>query len=104
MRRLIPFLLLSLSACTLAASTQPEMQFTLADPNKYKTETEKARALELAQTACKAKAMTASAELEKTIAGERHSLDNMDRAHMKGAEMYSTSFALCMMNSGYVKL
>ena len=104
MLRSIPFLmLLALSACATAAGTAPEMRFVLADPGKYKTEGERERALQLAQTACKAKALTASAELEKTIAGERHSMENLDRAREKAAEMYSTSFALCMINSGYVK-
>ena len=47
--------------------------------------------------------MTASAELEKTIASERHSMENLDRAREKAAEMYTTAFALCMLNNGYVK-
>jgi hypothetical protein len=102
--RSIPLLmLLALPACTNAASTPPDIRFVLADPNKYKTDVEKARALDLVQTACKAKAMTASAELEKTIASERHSLQNVDRAHEKGAEMYTTAFTLCMLSSGYVR-
>ena len=61
------------------------------------------RALQLTQTACKAKALTSSAELEKTIASERHSMENLDRAREKAAEMYATSFTLCMLSSGYVK-
>ncbi|MGO8955055.1 MAG: hypothetical protein ACLPWS_17515 [Rhodomicrobium sp.] len=103
MLRSIPLLvLLPLAACAPAATMQPE-KFVLADPNKYKTDTERERAFELAQTACKAKALAASAELEKTIASERHSVENLDRAREKAAEMYTTSFSLCMLNSGYVK-
>ncbi len=102
--RSIPLLIfLALSACTTAASTPPEMLFVLADPGKYNTDTERQRAQQLAETACKAKALTASTELEKTIAAERHSMANLDRAHEKAAEMYNTSFALCMMSNGYVK-
>ena len=102
--RLIPLLtLLALSACSMAASTQPEMQFILADPGKYKTDAERERAQQLAETACKAKAMQSSAELEKTIAGEHHSRENLDRAREKAAEMYRTSFTLCMINNGYLK-
>ncbi|MFY9642726.1 MAG: hypothetical protein WCD20_15575 [Rhodomicrobium sp.] len=103
LRSILLMMLAGLSACAPAASTPPEMRFALADPNKYKTETERARALDLAQTACKAKALVASAELEKTIAAERHSLANVDRAHEKAAEMYTTSYNLCMLSSGYVK-
>lgn len=99
-----PFLmLLALSACTTAASTPPEIRFALADPGKYKTEVERERAQQLAETTCKAKALTASTELEKTVAAERHSMENLDRAREKAAEMYSTSYALCMMSNGYVK-
>ena len=79
------------------------MQFTLADPNKYKTGAEKAQALDLAQAACRVKALMASAEIEKTIAAERHSVANVDRAQEKSAEMYSSAYTLCMLNSGYVK-
>jgi len=96
-------MLASLSACAPAVSTPPEKAFILADPNKYKTDTEKERALELAQTACKAKALTASAELEKTIASERHSMENLDKAREKAAEMYTTSFSLCMLSNGYIR-
>ncbi len=103
LRSILLMMLATLSACAPAASTPPEKAFVLADPNKYKTEPEKARALDLAQTACKVKALTASAELEKTIASERHSLANLDTAHEKAAEMYTTSFTLCMLNSGYVR-
>jgi hypothetical protein len=102
--RLAPFaMLLALSACTTAAGTQPGMSFALADPSKYKTDIERQRAQQLAETACKTKAMTASAEFEKTIASEHHSRENLDRAREKAAEMYSTAFALCMMSNGYVK-
>ncbi len=102
--RPIPLLMvLALSACTTAANTPPEMRFVLADPGKYKTDVERERAQQLAEIACKAKALTASAELEKTIAAERHSIENVDRAREKAAEMYSTAFALCMMSNGYVK-
>ena len=87
----------------MAASTQPEMQFILADPGKYKTDAERERAQQLAETACKAKAMQSSAELEKIIASEHHSRENLDRAREKAAEMYRTSFALCMISNGYVK-
>jgi hypothetical protein len=97
-------LLLGLSACATAASTPPEPRFVLANPGKYKTDTERNQAQQLAETACKAKAMMASTELEKTVAGERHSIENLDRAREKASEMYSTSFALCMMSSGFVKL
>ena len=102
--RLVPLLtLLALSACTTAASMQPETQFIQADPGKYKTDAERERAQQLAETACKAKAMQSSAELEKIIASEHHSRENLDRAREKAAEMYRTSFALCMISNGFVK-
>ena len=104
MLRSIPLLVvLALSACATAASSPPEIRFVLADPGKYKTEAEREHALQLAETACKAKAMTASAELEKTIAAAHHSRENLDRAREKSAEMYSTSYALCMISNGFVK-
>jgi len=104
MWRLVTFLFLfTLCACATVANEQSETRFILADPNKYKTEAEKVRALDLAQTACKAKAMTASAELEKSIAAELHTRDNVDRARKEAADMYRTMFALCMLNSGYAR-
>ncbi len=102
--RLFPLLtFVALSACTAASSTQPEMQFVLADPGKYKTDTDRERAQQLAETACKAKAMQSSAELEKIVASEHHSRENLDRAREKAAEMYRTSFTLCMIGNGYLK-
>ncbi|MGO9170930.1 MAG: hypothetical protein ACLP7P_03040 [Rhodomicrobium sp.] len=103
MLRSIPLIvLLPLAACAPAATVTPE-KFVLADPGKYKTELEKERAQQLAETDCKAKALTASAAIEKTIASERNSIENVSRAREKAAEMYTASFALCMLNSGYVK-
>jgi hypothetical protein len=96
-------MVLALSACATAASSPPEAHFVLADSSKYKNDTDRARAQTMAETACKNKAMVASAELEKTVASERHSMENLDRAREKSAEMYATSYALCMMSSGYVK-
>ncbi|MGO9546872.1 MAG: hypothetical protein ACLPPF_19010 [Rhodomicrobium sp.] len=92
-----------LAACSPAQTLPAAGEFTLIDPNKYKTDVEKARAWELAQTVCKAKALTAAAELEKTIAAERHSMANVDRAREKGAEMYTTAYTLCLLSSGYAK-
>jgi len=101
--RSIPLsILLALASCAPAATARPE-KFVLADPGKYKTEAERERAMQLAETACKAKALTAAAELEKTIASERHSMANLDRAQEKSAEMYTTAYTLCMLNSGYVR-
>ena len=57
--------LLALSACAPAASIAPEKQFVLSDSSKYKTEPERERAKQLAQIDCKAKALTASATIEK---------------------------------------
>jgi hypothetical protein len=102
--RFIPLpLLAALAACAPAATTAPEKQFVLASPGKYKTEAEKERALQLTQTDCKAKAMAASAALEKSIAAEHHSRENLDKAREKGAEMYTTSYTLCMLNAGYTQ-
>jgi hypothetical protein len=97
-------MLLGLSACATAATEPPVASFAPADPGKFKTEAERTRAQQLAETACKAKALVASTEIEKTVAGERHSMANLDRAREKGAEMYSTAYSLCMMSSGFVKL
>jgi hypothetical protein len=47
--------------------------------------------------------MTASAAIEKSVASERHSMENLSRAREKAAEMYTASFTLCMLNSGYIK-
>jgi hypothetical protein len=95
-------ILLALSACAPAATTEPE-KFVLADPAKYKTEAERARAQQLAETDCKAKAIAAGAAIEKSIASERNSLENLSRAREKAAEMSATSFTLCMLNNGYIK-
>jgi hypothetical protein len=73
------------------------------EPSKYKTGAEQDRAQQITQNDCKTKAMTTSAALEKSIASERNSRDNLDRAKEKGAEMYAASFALCMNNAGYVQ-
>jgi hypothetical protein len=102
--RPLPLLLLfTLAACAPAATTPPEKLFVLADPGKYKTEAERERAQQLAQNDCKAKAMTASAALEKTIASERHSIENTQRARDKAAEMYVVSYASCMNNNGFIQ-
>jgi len=103
LRSVLFLLLLALAACATAADTKPEMQFVLADPNKYKTDAEKERALTLAKIDCKAKAMAASAALEKSIASEHHSRENLDKAREKAAEMYTTSYTLCMLNAGYMQ-
>jgi len=100
----MPLLLLpALAACATAGSSPPERQFVLAGPSKYNTEAERARALLIAQNDCKVKAMSSSAALEKSITSERNSMENVNRAHEKGAEMYSTSYTLCMLNSGYTQ-
>jgi hypothetical protein len=95
-------ILFALSACAPAATVEPP-KFVLADPGKYKTEAEKERAQLLSETDCKVKAMTASAAIEKSIASERHSMENLSRARETAAEMSATSFTLCMVNNGYIK-
>jgi hypothetical protein len=103
LRSIAPFLLSALSACAAAGTTAPERQFVLSDPAKYKTEAEKERAALIAQNDCKVKAMAASAALEKSIVSERNSMENLSRAREKGAEMYTSSFTLCMLNAGYAQ-
>jgi hypothetical protein len=101
--RLFPLLvLLGLSARAPAATTGP-VKFVLADPARYKTDAKRERAQQLAETDCKAKAITAAAAIEKSIASERNSMENLSRAREKAVEMSSTSFTLCMLNSGYIK-
>ncbi len=102
-RFIVLYLLSGLSACATVGATAPapQTQFVLVDPVKYKTEAEKGRALLIAQTDCKVKALSASAALEKSITSERNSLDNLERARQKGAEMYASSFTLCMLNAGF---
>ena len=102
--RLISILMLSaLAGCATASSTPPEKHFVLADAGKYKTETEKERAQLIAENDCKVKAMAASAALEKSIVSERNSMENLSRAREKGAEMYTSSFTLCMLNAGFAQ-
>ena len=104
MLRLFPLLMLSaLAACATAGTPAPERQFVLADSSKYKTQAEKQRALLIAQNDCKVKAMAASAAIEKSITSERNSMENLSRAREKGAEMYTTSFTLCMLNAGFTQ-
>ncbi|HWJ20571.1 MAG TPA: hypothetical protein VNR65_17775 [Geobacterales bacterium] len=104
MLRPISLLMLSaLAACATAGSTPPERQFVLADTGKYKTEAEKQRAALIAQNDCKVKAMTASAAIEKSITSERNGMENLSRAREKGAEMYTSSFTLCMLNAGFTQ-
>lgn len=106
MAMLRPFLIamvLALSACAPSAPTVPDMQFALADQGKYKTDADRDRALLTAKLDCKTKALAASANIEKSIAGERHSMENLSRAREQAAEMYAASFALCMTNAGYVQ-
>ena len=103
MLRPIPLLILfALSACAPATTVEPA-KFVLADPGKYKTEAEKERARQLTETDCKAKAITEGAAVEKSIATERDSMENLSRAREKAAEMSATSFTLCMLNNGYIK-
>jgi hypothetical protein len=96
-------MLSALAACATAGSTPPERQFVLADTGKYKTEAEKQRAALIAQNDCKVKAMTASAAIEKSITSERNGMENLSRAREKGAEMYTSSFTLCMLNAGFTQ-
>jgi hypothetical protein len=96
-------MLSALAACATAGSTPPERQFVLADTGKYKTEAEKQRAALIAQNDCKVKAMTASAVIEKSITSERNGMENLSRAREKGAEMYTSSFTLCMLNAGFTQ-
>ena len=103
LRSLSLLMLLALAACATAATTAPERHFVLADSGKYKTEAEKQRAAVIAQNDCKVKAMTASAALEKSIVSERNSMENLSRAREKAAEMYTTSFTLCMLNAGFTQ-
>jgi hypothetical protein len=101
--RSIPLLiLLVLSACAPAATIEPA-KFVLADPAKYKTGAEKERAQQLAENDCKAKAITAAAAIEKSIASERNTVENLSRAREKAAEMSAASLTLCMLNNGYIK-
>jgi hypothetical protein len=93
--------LLSLAACSTASAPAPERQFVLADPAKYKTEAEKQQAALIAQNGCKVKAIADSAEIEKSIASERRGMENLYRAREKAAEMYTSSFTLCMVSAGY---
>ena len=103
LRLMALFLPVVLSACASAGTTAPQTQFVLSDPGKYKTQAEKERALLIAQNDCKVKAMAASAALEKSIVSERNSMENLSRAREKGAEMYTSSFTLCMLNAGYAQ-
>ncbi len=103
LRSILFFTLPALCACTTAATGPSAKQFVLADTAKYKTGTEIERAQQFTETDCKAKALTASATIEKTIASERNSMENISRAREKSAEMYTASFDLCMINAGYVK-
>jgi hypothetical protein len=102
LRKALFSMLASLSACAPAASTPPEKAFVLADPKKYKTDAERDRAQQLAEADCKVKALTASAEIEKTIASEKHGQQSVDRAREKAAEMYTAAFTQCMLSNGYV--
>ena len=105
MLRLVPLVMLSaLGACGAAGpAAVPEKRFVLSDPAKYKTEAERERAQQIAGNDCKVKAMAASAALEKSITSERNSMENLSRAREKAAEMYTTSFTLCMLNAGYTQ-
>ena len=94
---------LLLSACASQGTTAPEKQFVLADLSKYKTDTEKERAAQIAQNDCKVKAISASAAIEKSIGSERNSLENLSRAREKAAEMYKSSYTLCMLNAGFTQ-
>ena len=103
LRPLALMMLSMLAACATAGTTAPERQFVLAEPGKYKTEAEKERTVLIAQNDCKVKAMAASAALEKSIVSERNSMENLSRAREKGAEMYTSSFTLCMLNAGFAQ-
>ncbi len=100
-KALLP-ILASLSACAPAAGTPPEKAFVLADPAKYKTEAERERAQQLTEADCRVKALTLSAAIEKTVASERNSVENLSKAREKGAEMYRTAYTQCMLTNGYV--
>jgi hypothetical protein len=98
-------LLVPLAACACApVSTGPSpKQFVLLDPAKYKTPTEQELATQLAENDCKAKATSASATVQKSIASEKStSLGAAGRARREGAEMYSATFISCMNKAGFL--
>ena len=103
LRKALFLMLAGLPSCAPAASTPPpEKAFAIADPKKYKSDAERERAQQVIEAGCKVKALTASAEIEKTVASERHSMENLSKAREKGAEMYRIAFTQCMLTNGYV--
>jgi hypothetical protein len=101
LRTILFILLLPLQACAPAALPGPEKQFVLVDASKYKSQAEMDRARQITEADCRTKALNASATIEKSIAGERHSMENLERARAQAAEMYKSSHTLCMLNAGY---
>lgn len=80
-----------------------ESQFAPIDPTKYKDEQQKGLNRQLAVNDCKSKSLIASAAVEKSIAGEGHSRENLLRARDKAAEMFAASFTSCMNGYGYIR-
>jgi len=91
-------------AVSCATPTAPlENRFSLIDQSKYKDERQRSLAWQLVVNECKSKAMNDSAAVEKSLASERHGLENLHRAREKADEMYESSFTTCMNNRGYIK-
>jgi hypothetical protein len=98
-------LLLSLAVCACApAATAPSpKQFVLLDPAKYKTPEDQELATQLAENDCKAKATSASATVQKSIASEKNTSPGVTgRARREGNEMYSATFISCMNKAGFL--
>lgn len=92
---------LSLSACGSTHHVTP--QFALADTGQYMSDAEKQRASLIAQTDCKVKALSAGSTIEKSIASEHNSRENLYRAREQADEMYTSSYTLCMLNAGFTQ-
>lgn len=90
--------------CTAARTVPVEGQFVLVDQTKYKDEQARTLAFQQATNECRAKALSASASVEKTIAGEKGGIENRERARDQAASMYTATYAACMNGLGYMQV
>jgi hypothetical protein len=100
----ILFASLFCAACTPARTIPVEGQFILVDQSKYRDDQAKALAFQRATNDCRAKALAASAGVEKTIAGEKGGMENRLRARDQGVSMYTATYAACMNGLGYIQV
>ncbi|MBT3071566.1 hypothetical protein KKP04_11885 [Rhodomicrobium sp. Az07] len=115
MLRFVPFLALPLlaAACAPVATSIPAAnQFVLVEPERYRTTTERELAQQFAENDCKARALAASAAVQKagqsghsqrgSPSGDSSNLGATIRNRRQSDEMHAATFTACMNKAGFL--